>query len=306
MPRDVIAGGGEAGVFDGHFRDAVSAIDRGDVAKLELLITANPALVCDRLASPGAWLRDTVGDALDGFFKQPYLLWFVAEDPVRNGTLPANIAAVASAIIDAAGRNGASTLQEQLDYALKLVSWSWIARQSGVQIELIDVLVNAGADTNGNPDNALVNGNVEAAEHLVERGATLTLGAALCLGLWEYANRLAIAASAQEKQFAFVLSALNGRPEALRRMLRFGVELNAPSANLFSHGTPLHHAASSGSLESVEVLVESGADLIAKDSTWDGTPLGWAEHGLSHGQGGRGGDQFAEIVSYLREKMLAK
>jgi peptide-methionine (S)-S-oxide reductase len=46
--------------------------------------------VRDRLESPGAWLRDKVGGALDGFFRQPYLLWFVAEDPVRNGKLPGN------------------------------------------------------------------------------------------------------------------------------------------------------------------------------------------------------------------------
>ena len=31
----------------------------------------------------------------DGFFKDPYLLWFVTEDAVRTGQLPANVAAVA-------------------------------------------------------------------------------------------------------------------------------------------------------------------------------------------------------------------
>ena len=152
-----------------HFRDAVSA-DAGEVLALQRLVTANPALVRERLASPGAWLRDTVGAALDGFFQRPYLLWFVAEDPVRNGKLPANIAAVARAIIDAARREGVSTLQEQLDYALTLVSWSWIARQYGVQIDLIDVLVDAGAVTDGNPNNALVNGNFAAADHLSSAG----------------------------------------------------------------------------------------------------------------------------------------
>ena len=299
MSREIIAGSGGSAAFEDHFRDAVSAIDSGDVAKLERLITAQPALVCDRLASPGAWLRDSVGDALDGFFQRPYLLWFVAEDPVRNGKLPANIAAVADAIIDAARRNAASTLQKQLDYALKLVSWSWIARQCGVQIALIDVLIDAGADTDGNPDNALVNGNFSAADHLVKRGANLTLGAALCLERWDDADRLVMAANAQEKQFAFVLSALNGNAEALRRMLRNGIALNAPSATLFSHGTPLHHAASSGSLAAVKVLVEAGAELNVNDSAWGGTPLGWAEHGVREGQGGRGGNQFVEIAAYL-------
>jgi hypothetical protein len=290
---------------DAHFRDAVSAIDAGDIATLQRLVTANPALVRERLASPGAWLRDTVGSALDGFFQRPYLLWFVAEDPVRNGKLPANIAEVARAIIHAARHEAVSTLQEQLDYALTLVSWSWIARQSGVQIELIDVLVDAGAVTDGNPNNALVNGNFAAAEHLVKRGAKLTLAAALCLGQWDDVDRLVTTASERQKQFSFVLSALNGKADALRRMIRVGVDLNAPSADLYSHGTPLHHAVCSGSLEAVEVLVEAGAELGTKDSAWGGTPLGWAEHYLSEGQGNRPGKQYAEIAAYLHTRFSA-
>jgi hypothetical protein len=291
---------GDVASLDAHFRDAVSAIDTGDIAKLKRLLTANPALVRERLVSPGAWLRDTVGGALDGFFQRPYLLWFVAEDPVRNGKLPANIAAVARTIIDAARRESASTLQEQLDYALTLVSWSWIARQCGVQIDLIDVLVDAGAVTEGNPNNALVNGNFAAADHLVKRGAKLTLAAALCLERWGDVDRLVTTASEHQKQFSFVLSALNGRADALRRMIRAGVDLNAPSADLYSHGTPLHHAVCSGSLEAVEVLVEAGAEVGTRDSAWGGTPLVWAEHYLSEEQGDRRGKQYAEIAAYLR------
>ena len=295
-------GFGDSASLDEHFREAVSAIDAGDVAKLELLVTANPALLRERLASPGPWLRDTAGGALDGFFQRPYLLWFVAEDPVRNGRLPANIAAVARTIIDGARREGVASLQEQLDYALTLVSWSWIAAQCGVQIELIDVLVDAGAVADGNPNNALVNGNFAAAEHLVKRGAQLTLAAALCLGRWDDVDRLVTTASDRQKQFSFVLSALNGKSEALRRMIRAGVDLNAPSADLYAHGTPLHHAVYSGSLQAVAALVEAGADLAARDSAWGATPLGWAEHSLSEGQGDRPGKQYAEIAAYLRER----
>jgi peptide-methionine (S)-S-oxide reductase len=291
-------------VLDARFREAVSAIDTGDIATLERLVAANPALVRDRLESPGAWLRDVVGNAIDGFFQRPYLLWFVAEDPVRNSTLPKNIATIARTIIDAARREGAPNLQEQLDYALTLVSWSWIARQRGVQIELIEVLVDAGAATGGNPNNALVNGNFDAAAHLVERGATLTLATALCLGRWDDVDPLLFSATNHQKQFSFVLSALNGKADALRRMIRAGVDLNAPSADLYSHGTPLHHAVSSGSLEAVQVLVEAGADLNAKDSAWEGTPLGWAEYYLNETKGETPGKQYAAIAAYLRKQAL--
>src|SRR5258708_2066448 len=140
MPRSMSTNPADAASLDANFRDAVATIDAGDIGELERLITATPALVRERLASPGAWLRKKIGGALGGFFQRPYLLWFVAKDPVRNGTLPKNIAAVARAITDAARRESAANLQEQLDYALTLVSWSWIARQHDVQLDLIDVL----------------------------------------------------------------------------------------------------------------------------------------------------------------------
>ena len=293
----------EATMLQTRFREAVAAIDAGDIPKLERLIAATPRLVQERFASSDdSWLRDKIGQALDGFFKRPYLLWFVAEDPVRNGTLPANIPAVAQTIIEAARRESARTVQEQLDYALSLVSWSWIARQCGVQIALIDVLVDAGAALDGNQNNALVNGNVAAAEHLVRRGATLTLEVALSLGWWEEADRMLPTANDREKQFALVLAALHGRTEAMRRLLRAGADRNAPSEGLYSHGTPLHHAVSSGSLEAVKLLVDAGADTTVKDSAWGGTPRGWAQYYVGLDRPGRAGRQYAEIDEYLRSR----
>ena len=288
--------------LDSLFRDAVSAIDAGNVAEIERLLTAHPELARERLQSPGGWLRDKVGGALDGFFQQPYLLWFVAEDPVRNGKLPRNIAQVTRTIIQAAKRDGSDSLREQLDYALQLVSWSWIAQQGGVQIELIDVLVDAGASADGNPENALVNGHAAAAEHLVARGATLTLATALCLGRWDDVRRLAQTTSARDKQFALILSALNGKADALRSIIALGVDLNAVSRDLYAHATALHHAVWSGSLDAVKVLVEAGADMNARDANHDGTPLDWAEYGQRGQAGKEHGKRFAEIAAYLREQ----
>ena len=296
----------DSGSLDARFREAVAAIDAGNIERLEQLITATPALVRERLSSPGTWLRDKVGAALDGFFQRPYLLWFVAEDPVRNGKLPGNVAAVARAIIDAARRENVSNLQEQLDYALTLVSWSWIAREHGAQLDLIDVLVDAGAALDGNQNNALVNGNFAAAEHLVKRGASMTLEVALCLGRWSDVDRLLPITSASEKQFAFVLSALHGKTDALRRLIAAGVDLNAPSPGLYSHGTPLHHAVSSGSLDAAKLLVEAGADLDAKDHAWGGTPLGWAEYYLTEAKGDQSDKQYAQIAAYLRGRAVTR
>lgn len=285
--------------LDDAFREAVSAIDAGDIDALERLIADQPALVRERLETPGAWLRAVVGNALDGFFSRPYLLWFIAEDPVRRGKLPDNISAITQVIIDAARHVGASTLQEQLDYAVTLVSWSWIARECDVQLELIDVLVDAGAHPGVNADNALVNGNVDAAKHLVERGAPMTLATALFLDQPDDVNRILAASTAEQRQFAFVLSALNGQARSLRRMIEAGVDVSAPSADLYSHGTPLHHAVASGSLEAVRVLVEGGADLTRRDSAWGGTPLGWAQHYVKGIESGGARKEYDAIGDYL-------
>ena len=300
-----------AEILDSLFCEAVSAIDAGDVSRLERLLAEPTRLVRDRLDSPGAWLRDKVGDALDGFFRQPYLLWFVAEDPVRNGKLPRNVAQLAGTIIEAAKREGVDSLQEQLDYALRLVCWSWIAGECGVQIELMDVLIDAGASVDGrtvyegrfgtHSDSAIYNGNSAAAEHLLEQGAPLTLSTALCLERWADVERLALSATMGEKQDAFVQAALRGKAEALRRMLALGVDPTTVSSRNQSHGTALHHAVWSGSLDAVKVLVQAGADLNRRDTIYDGTPLGWAKYGEREQKAVSRAKRYAEIAAYLHE-----
>jgi peptide-methionine (S)-S-oxide reductase len=280
------------------FREALAAIDAGNQPWLERLLAAHPALVRDRLDSPGEWLRRSSGGALDGFFARPYLLWFLSEDAVRAGTLPPNAAHLARAIIEAARQHGVESLQEQIDYALKLVAWSGVAHRSGVQIELIDTLIDAGASPEGAGDGALVNGLTDAVAHLVRRGASVTLGIALCLERWADVERLAKTASPRERRMAFVLAALNGRADALRRMVELGADVNAKSEDLYAHATPLHHAVCSGSLEAVTALVEAGADLKTKDTAWDATPLGWAEHYVEERETGN----WRAIEAYLRAR----
>jgi peptide-methionine (S)-S-oxide reductase len=289
------------GNVDRLFAEAVTAMDAGDENRLERILAEHPNLVAERLEEPGSWLRDKVSGALDGFFSRPYLLWFVAEDPVRNGTLPKNIAEMARIIVATAKRQRVSSLQEQLDYALLLVAWSGVAAELGVQSDLIDVLIEAGASPDGTPDNALVNGHVEAARHLVARGAPLTLTTALCLERWSDVDRLIEAAKPGEVQFAFVMSALNGRADALRYLLSRGASVDRPSANLYAHGTPLHHAVCSGSLEAVRVLVEAGANRSLRDSAHHGTALDWADY-YESGSSGERKTRYAAIVEYLRAR----
>jgi peptide-methionine (S)-S-oxide reductase len=270
------------------------------VAALDRLLTEHPELTRERLTAPGQWLRDKIGNALDGFFKEPYLLWFVAEDVPVHGRLPKNIVEVTRVILRSA--QGTPGLQELLDSTLRLVCWSGVAQRDGVQIELIDTLLEAGASPHSGPNCALLNGHVAAAEHLISRGAQLTLASAVCLGRWDDARRLAGGANDAEKQFALVLAALNGKAEAVKWMVETGAEVNRPSADLYAHGTPLHHAVCSGSLATVQALVEAGGDPGKRDTAWNGTPLGWAEYYLSERKDDHSQTRYGEIAAYLRTR----
>ncbi len=287
--------------IDQLFERAVALIGAGDVPALEQLLADHPQLVRERLAVPGPWLRDKIGGALDGFFKDPYLLWFVSEDAPVYGHLPKNVGDVTRAILRAA--QGAPGWREPLDSTLRLVCWSGVAQRCGVQIELLDTLLEAGASPDGGPNNALVNGHVAAAEHLVARGADLTLASAVCLGRWDDARPLAATASGAEKQFALVLAALNGKAEAVTWMVEVGADVNQPSADLYAHGTPLHHAVCSGSLATVRALVEAGADPGTRDTAWNGTPLGWAEHYFAERNDDDAQRRYGEIADCLRTRL---
>lgn len=278
--------------MDDLFREAVPAIDTGDVTGLEKILAAHPELLRDRLDVPGEWLRAKVGSALEGYFRQPYLLWFVAENPIRNGTLPANIAEVTRTIIEAAKRKQVASLQEQLDYTLSLVVTGRVPRECGVQRELIDVLIDAGA-TPGRGNGALGARNLEAVEQLIAREAPLTLATALCLGRLDEGKLLATEANDEHRQTALVAAALNGKTDAIQTLIALGVDVNTPSTVIHPHATPLHHAVDSGSLDAVKTLVDAGARLDTRDHIYDGTPLDWAEHL------GR-----VEIAGYLRTQPL--
>jgi peptide-methionine (S)-S-oxide reductase len=263
-----------------RFRKAVEAVDSGDIDRLNALVAADPGLLRDR----AEWG--------EGYFRRPYLLWFVAENPIRNGTLPANIAAVTRAVIDAAKRNSVPTLLEQLDYALGLVCSGRVPRECGVQRDLIDTLLAAGARPDGAVLPALAHREVAAVERLLERGAARTLPMAVCTGRPDDVARLVPAASPGDVQVALAAAALYGLPEMLERLIAAGADVHGYAPPGFHpHATPLHHAVDSGSLEVVKRLVAAGAPLDARDRTYSGTPLEWAEHL------GR-----AEIAAYLRAK----
>lgn len=85
--------------FEFLFRQGLHAVDSGDENRLRQMLLAHPELATESLRSPGKWLTDQIGNALKTFFKDPYLLWFVSEDAVRNNSLPSNIASIAKSLL---------------------------------------------------------------------------------------------------------------------------------------------------------------------------------------------------------------
>ncbi len=242
---------------------ALDCLSAGDVAGLRALVTKD--LVQKRFVN-----------GRDDYFTDPYLLWYVAENPIRTGRLPENIVDVARVLVEAGA--------DQLDYALELVASGCVPRECGVQVPLIDYLVEAGADPGGSRlVCALAHRELGAVDALLRRGAPLTLEAAVATGgPLELAGDLALALGT---------AAIFGRAEAVPVLVARGADVNAFLPEAFhAHTTPLHQAVNAGSLETVRALLAAGADPSIRDRRFDGDALGWAEHL------GR-----PEIAAYLRE-----
>ncbi|MFI5155505.1 MAG: hypothetical protein ACHQEM_04945, partial [Chitinophagales bacterium] len=154
-------------ISDPLFREAVETIDAGNLPALRVLVENNPWLLKDRLNYPP-----------EGYFQNPYLLWFIADNPIRIDRLPPNIVDITEMLIDQVKKVAPESSELQLNYTLGLVATGRIPKESGSQIALMDLLIDSGAKPGGGKG-AIAHGNFEAANHLVERGGELSLTVAV-------------------------------------------------------------------------------------------------------------------------------
>jgi hypothetical protein len=263
-------------IEDPAFRRAVDLLDAGEADGLRAHLRAHPEVIHQRVVFEGG-----------SYFQSPSLLEFTAENPVRHGRLPDNIVEIAKVILDA----GAKTDRSALDSTLGLVASGRVARESGAQIPLIDLLCDHGADPDQGMLTALAHGEFEAVDALLRRGATMDLAVAAATGRLAEAQRLLPAASPEERHRALALAAQHGHVEIVRLLLDAGEDPDRYNpVGCHSHSTPLHQAAFNGHEEVVRLLAERGASLKIRDILYRGTPADWAEHA------GR-----PEIASYLRD-----
>ncbi len=255
-------------IADPVFRNAVDALQRGDCVELARLIDAHPRILRERIIGPDAYRLAGRHD----YFRDPKLFWFVANNPILRDPIAANIVDVARVMIER------GVQAEDLDYALELTMSGSSARHNGLQTPLMQLLLNAGARVSLQAiEMAAGHQELNALHTLLASGYPMNAPIAAALGDDERLTDLIGAASMGEIQSAFGLAVLNGHLRAAEIALDAGAEVNA-SLPVHVHSTALHQAAGAGSLPMIARLLARGADAHARDTLWEATPRGWAEH----------------------------
>jgi hypothetical protein len=106
-------------IEDFTFRKGVDLLDAGDVKGLSAHLKRHPNLVSQHVTFEGG-----------NYFRNPTLLEFAAENPIRHGKLPTNIVDVMKVILEAGAKNDKAAMNETLG----LVCSGRVPRECGVQV----------------------------------------------------------------------------------------------------------------------------------------------------------------------------
>jgi ankyrin repeat protein len=167
-----------------------------------------------------------------------------------------------------------------------------IEMEAGPELAGLLLEYGAAADVPGSDgctpyQQAVRTGQDQVAELLARHGATTALSSAdEFLAACRRADRAAATAVltatpdlaarlTAEDHRILTDAAAHGHAEAVRLMLDLGFPPGTRSEQ-DDGATALHLAAAAGSASTVRLLLERGADIEARDTTWDSTPLEWA------------------------------
>lgn len=255
------------------FEAAADAIVSGDVPTLKKLLGDQPDLVRERSTREH---RST-------------LLHYVSANGVENfrQKTPKNIVEITKLLLDAGAEVDAESAAYGGCTALGLVATSIHPEQAGVQIPLLETLLDRGArmdrpSTGGNGhaliNSCLANGQPGAAEFFACLGAPMDLEAAAALGRLDvvesYFDESGQSQAGREQlESAFLYACGYGRAEVVEFLLERGIH---PSAHNHAGETALHWASWSPEIDVIKLLLERGAPVDAKDDRFHATPLDMA------------------------------
>ena len=280
-----------------NFEAAVDAIVSGDLATLEKLLSENPQLVRTRSTREH---RST-------------LLHYVSANGVEDfrQKTPKNIVEITKLLMQrGADVNAESDAYSGRSTTLGLTATSCHPEEAGVQLPLMELLIERGAIIDG-PDGGsavngcLHNGRREAAEFFASRGARLDLEAAAGVGRLDVVKSffnddgsLKLTATPQQMKDGFAWACEFGRTSVVDFLLQTNMKTDAKLKH--DGQTGLHWAAYGGHVDIVKLLLQQGAAIDVKDETYGGTPLGWALYAWGNsteGEAERG--SYYEVVALL-------
>lgn len=260
------------------FREAVQALDAGDIVHLETLLDKHPWLVRYH-CHEGEWYDE-------GYFAGATLLNHIAGNPSRC-PIPSNIIDITRLLLSC----GARDEPHKPKYTIGLLLTSKQASEAGVALPLIDLLVAAHGTSIDLADPTILNGPLgneapATALGLIERGARMDIRHAAALGRLDLVQCFfngdthssliplpedPIEARLQIEQ-AFIWACQCGQNSVSEFLLDKGVD---PAAQANVGQTGLHSAAHYGRLETVKMLIARKAPLEVKNM-YGGTVLGQA------------------------------
>ena len=229
------------------FEKAASAIPAGDLAALKQICSVRPHFAHARSPRPHhCTLLNYVG--VNGF------------EGERQVT-PTNILEIMDYLIDDLGCDSRA-----LTYTYRggpgndtvgLLTSSGHPREQGLTMAMTHKLAKAGAEVS------------DGWKFLVKMQDQRNLGILdVFLESADMSEKMAIE--------AFIESTNLDDEEFVEGMLRAGID---PNATLWGGVRAIHQASINGSKQLVELLLANGADPLLKDSTFDGTAVGWAYAG---------------------------
>jgi hypothetical protein len=251
-----------------RFEAAVDAVIAGDQPALQALLAASPGLVREKSDREhgGTLLVYTSANGVESY---------------RQRT-PANIVSIAESLLDAgADVDATADVYGGACTTLGLVATSTHPRRAGVQLPLIQLLLDRGARLeDGVVHSCLGNGCPEAAAYLADRGAPIRLVEAAGLGRLEVAERLLNEASTAGAQVdeALRYACAYGRTTTVELLLRRGAD---PATTTGDGQTAAHVAVIGGQLQALKVVLERRPSL-EQTNVYGGTVLGQALWSAAH------------------------